>query len=142
MTRSRKALALLLLTCLGTWGCGLGSSGEAERLKALQVRHAQLEEDFRAVVGDRDRFRREAAALHQQRARLESELAVLQSERDELQQRLQLCTSERDLLAGQYDQFRAHLRDLLGQAEAARKQVRSEAVTAVPSADGGGTPTN
>jgi predicted RNase H-like nuclease (RuvC/YqgF family) len=93
----------------------------AERLRALEVKNAKLEDDFRAVAAARDQLRRKLSAAEDQQQQLQKQTEELQAvtrERDELRQQLVARTAERDALTGQFDQVRKGLKDLLGQAEA------------------------
>jgi septal ring factor EnvC (AmiA/AmiB activator) len=112
MSRAHKALAILIVSTLGLWGCakGPGSNGP-ERIKVLEAKVSRLEGDLRVAESAKDQLRKKLAAA-------EERLAKLQKERDDLEKTLTARTSERDAVQGQYEQFRKSLRDLLGQAEA------------------------
>lgn len=116
MNSTYRSLAVFSLVLLGLWGCSQGPSNRGalvERIKVLETRSARMEEDFRAVSASRDQVK-------QQLVRAEEHIQTLQvvvKERDELKVQLQLRTSERDQVAGQYDQFRQSIREVLGQAD-------------------------
>jgi septal ring factor EnvC (AmiA/AmiB activator) len=111
MSRAHKALAILVVSTLGLWGCaqGPGSSGP-ERIKSLEAKVSRLEGDVKLGETARDQLRKKLAAAEEQ-------IAKLQKDRDELDKTLTARTSERDTLQTQYEQFRKSLRDLLGNAE-------------------------
>jgi len=111
MSRAHKALAILVVSALGLWGCakGPGSSGP-ERIRSLEAKVSRLEGDVKLGETAREQLRKKLAAAEEQ-------LAKLQKDRDELDKTLTTRTSERDTLQTQYEQFRKSLRDLLGNAE-------------------------
>jgi len=112
MSRAHKALAILVVSTLGLWGCakGPGSTGP-ERIKSLEAKVSRLEGDVKLGETAREQLRKKLAAAEEQ-------LSKLQKDRDELEKTLTARTSERDTLQTQYEQFRKNLRELLGSAEA------------------------
>jgi flagellar motility protein MotE (MotC chaperone) len=126
MSRANQALIVLTAAVVGIWGCaqsqGPGPSA-ADRLRALEVKNAKLEDDFRAVAAARDQLRRKLAAAEEQQQQLQKQLEeqtqALAKEREQMKQQLTARTTERDALLTQFEQFRKGLKDLLGQAEAA-----------------------
>jgi septal ring factor EnvC (AmiA/AmiB activator) len=124
MSQAQKALSVLVVACLGLWGCAQGAANghaSAERVRALESKIAKLEDDFRAVVAIRDQLRKQLTTTEQERTHLGKQLEELQTvlkERDELRQQLATRTSERDSVQGQLEQFRKGVKALLGQAEA------------------------
>jgi septal ring factor EnvC (AmiA/AmiB activator) len=112
MSRAHKALAILVVSTLGLWGCakGPGSNG-AERIKALEAKVNRLEGDLKVGESAREQLRKNLSTA-------DEHLAKLQHDRDDLEKTLTARTSERDNLQTQFEQFRKSLRDLLGQAEA------------------------
>ncbi len=123
MSQAQKALSVLVVACLGLWGCTQGAANghaSAERIRALEHKIAKLEDDFRAVVAVREQLRKQLTATEQERTQLGQQLEKLQAvvkERDELRQHLATRTSERDSVQSQFDQFRKGIKTLLGQAE-------------------------
>jgi len=117
MSQAQKALSVLVVACLGLWGCTQGAANgraSAERLRALETKIAKLEDDFRAVVAVREQLRKQLTAVEQERTQLGQQVERLQAvvkERDELRQQLATVQS-------QFDQFRKGIKTLLGQAEA------------------------
>jgi hypothetical protein len=97
MSRTNKALSILMLSFLGLWGCAQGptnSTGQAERVKKLEEKCARLDEEFRLRSIERDDARKQAAALEQEKTQLTKERGRLQKEVDELR----LVVKERDRL--------------------------------------------
>ena len=125
MSRADHAFILLTLGVVGIWGCAQNQTpgpSTAERLKALEVKNAKLEEDFRAVAAARDQLRRKLASAEEGQQLLQQqieELHKISKERDSLREQLAARTAERDSLAGQFEHFRKGLKDLIGQVEAA-----------------------
>jgi septal ring factor EnvC (AmiA/AmiB activator) len=123
MSRAQKALSVLVVACLGLWGCAEGAANghaNAERIRALETKIAKLEDDFRAVVVVREQLRKQLTAVEQERARLGQQVEELQAvvkERDQLRQQLAARTNERDALQSQFDLFRKGIKTLLGQSE-------------------------
>ena len=53
MSQAQKALSVLVVACLGLWGCARGAANghaSAERIRALENKIAKLEDDFRSVA--------------------------------------------------------------------------------------------
>ncbi len=138
MTRSHKALTVVLVAALGLWGCAQGSNGDsAERVRQLENDCTRLKDDYRSVAGARDRLRQQVADLESERDKLQKEVETklaLAKERDDLLQQVSTRTTERDAVQGQLDQVRKGLRSLLGQTEAALGGANPPAVTAAPPA--------
>src|SRR5260370_34215417 len=126
MTRARKALAILVVSTLGLWGCAKGPAGSSaqERLKALESKVNKLQKDLTAAESTGEQLRKKLADA-------EERFAKMTKERDDLQGRLTERTRERDSLQVQFDQFRKGIRDLLGQAEAAAAKVAVPPMSAV-----------
>ena len=143
MNRAHGALSVLVVACLGLWGCAQGAANgraSAERLRALETKIAKLEGDFRAVVSEREQLRKRLTAAEQERTELGQQVERLQlaaRERDELRQQLTVRTSERDSVQSQFDQFRNGIKSLLGQAEA-RIRSSTPPVTVVSEGQGQG----
>ena len=125
MSQAQKALSVLVVACLGLWGCARGAANghaSAERIRALENKIAKLEDDFRSVVANRDQLRKQLATAEQEQTRLGQEVEKLQAavrERDDLRLQIVTRTNERDAVQSQFEQFRKGIRALLGQADAA-----------------------
>jgi|RhiMetdeSRZDD1v2_1073273.scaffolds.fasta_scaffold1838810_1 chromosome segregation ATPase len=123
MSRANRALSVLVVASLGLWGCAQGpANGPAsvERIRALETKHAKLEDDFRATVTARDQLKKKLAAAEERQGQLAQQVGQLQEaakERDQARQELTARTGERDNLQAQFDQFRKGIRNLLGQVE-------------------------
>jgi len=118
MSRAQKALSVLVVACLGLWGCAQGAANghaSAQRMRALESKLAKVETEFRAVVADREQVRKHLAATEQDRDKLRASAKQC----DELRQQLTARTSERDSVQSQFDQFRKEIRNLLGRADTA-----------------------
>lgn len=135
MRQASKALAILLVSSLGLWGCAQGPATKAaslERLRALEAKNSKLEDDLRSALAVRDQLKRRLAALEEQRDQLQGQLESLRNaarERDLARQELNARTNERDHLQGQLDLLRKGIRDLLGQTEAAGQESKVTPVT-------------
>jgi uncharacterized coiled-coil DUF342 family protein len=142
MSQANKALVVMVVAVMGMWGCAQenkkhGSSDP--RVKALELKNAKLEEDFRAVVEARDALRNKLAALDQDNARLGKELEqlpIVVKERDELRQQVTVRSNERDSLQNQLEGLRSGLRNLLGQVEKTSGSNPAQAVTSPVKAQG------
>ncbi len=102
---------------LASWGCSQEPNARAaliERIKVLEEKNARTEDDVRSMAAARDQSRQQLAKAEEHIQKLQ----IVVKERDELRLKLQLRGNERDQLAGQYEQFRSNLRDLVGQADA------------------------
>ena len=130
---------LLLIACLGVWGCGKKPTEAAtlERARALESRCVQLEQDYRLVTQARDRARLELGEAQGQiaahlealkeigslRIRLQASLAGQEQlralaerrckERDELAGQLAMRMTERQALTSRCEKLRNGLRSLL-----------------------------
>ena len=103
---------------VGAWGCSQGPNSRAaliERVKSLEEKNARIEDELRQMVVARDQVRQLLAKAEEHIQKLQ----VVVKERDDLRLQLKMRLNERDQLAGQYEQFRGHLKDLVGQADAA-----------------------
>jgi DNA repair exonuclease SbcCD ATPase subunit len=133
MTRAHKALAILVVSTLGLWGCAKGPVGSSaqERIKALESRVDKLQKELGTAESNGEQLRKKLADA-------QDRLVKLQKDRDDLQSQLTERTRERDTVQGQYDQFRKGIRDLLGQAEAAAAKFGVPPVTAAKGTTGMG----
>jgi hypothetical protein len=116
MSRANKALVVLVVAALGLWGCAQGPANSAEKIKALEGKVVNLEEDYKAAASARDAIKKKLAAFEEEQAK--KHLAFDQ-QKEELRQQVAARTAERDAAQTQFEQFRKNLRTLLGQAEAA-----------------------
>jgi hypothetical protein len=124
MPSAKNALGILLVTMVGIWGCAQSSTpNTADRLKALELKNAQLEDDFRTAAAVRDQLRRRVVAMEEEQRRLlgqlELEIQDLARDRDALRRQLAERTTERDAVLAHFDHFRKGLKELIGQTEAA-----------------------
>src|SRR5438876_250115 len=109
MSRAQKALSVLVVACLGLWGCAQGAANghaSAERMRALENKIAKLEDDFKAVVAVREQLRKQLTAAEQERTQLGQQVEQLQAGVKEREQQLATRTGERDAVQSQFDHFR------------------------------------
>jgi hypothetical protein len=131
MSRSFKALIVMLVSALGVWGCAQGTSAPApttaERVRLLEARCAKLEEDYHSAVATRDALRKEVGGLLEERAKLEQAKVKLELLKARLERDLDAAravAAERDQLRGERDalqlrcdRMKKGLQSLLGQDE-------------------------
>lgn len=120
MSRTQKAIGVLLVTLFGLWGCTRASSVDsvqAEKLKALEAKLARLEDEFRAVASARDQLSKKLMAAEQARTELLAEIAATNEQLRLRTQELQTRTQERDQVTDQYKAFRDQLRELLARGD-------------------------
>jgi septal ring factor EnvC (AmiA/AmiB activator) len=147
MTRSSKALIVLVIAALGLWGCAQGpasqSAGNAERIRSLEAKCVKLEDDYRAVAGEKERLRKQVAGLDAENGRLEKvrqqlqkevdQLKAVVKERDQLRQTVEARTGERDALQVRCEKMKKGLQALIGQDDAMLPNGNQAApVSAVP----------
>jgi hypothetical protein len=144
MNRASKALIVVVVAMLGIWGCAQGPANshapQAERLRSLEGKCVKLEEDYRAVAGARDQFRKRVSTLEEERGKLHQELAVqnaILQERDELRRLIVTRTSERDALQTRCDRLKKGLQSLLGQDDAAAPTSPAPVTSAAQLTSGG-----
>jgi chromosome segregation ATPase len=131
MSRFNKSLSILTVSFLGLWGCAQGpanSSAQADKVKKLEDKCAQKDEDYRKKAVELDQARKVAAGLQQdkeqledQRGRMQKELdqfRVVVKERDRLRQELDLKTTQRDALQARCDKLKAGIRSLMSDDDA------------------------
>ncbi len=121
MTRSGKALSVMLVALVGLWGCArgpVGQSAQAERIRSLESKCARLEDDYRAVASARDQARKQLATLETEKANLLTEKQSVVTERDSLRQQIATRTNERDNLKVRCERMKKGLQELLGQDDA------------------------
>ena len=137
MTRSGKALSVMLVALVGLWGCArgpVGQSAQAERIRSLESKCARLEDDYRAVASARDQARKQLATLETEKANLLTEKQSVVTERDSLRQQIATRTNERDNLKVRCERMKKGLQELLGQDDALLP------VPAAPTATSNNTP--
>jgi chromosome segregation ATPase len=122
MTRTNKALIVLVVASLGVWGCAQGPanhSAQNEKLRNLESKCAKLEEDYRAVAAARDQARKRATTLETDLRKEAADRQAAASERDELRTQVKARTGERDSLQTRCDRLKKGLQSLLGEDDAA-----------------------
>jgi seryl-tRNA synthetase len=116
MSRANKALVVLVVAALGLWGCAQGPANSAEKIKALEGKISDLEQDYQAAASARDAIKKKLATFEEEQAKKHQEFG---HQKEDLLQQVAARTAERDAAQMQFEQFRKRLRNLLGQAEAA-----------------------
>src|SRR5262245_5765449 len=85
MNRASKVLVVVVVLCLGLWGCARrppARGSQLDRLRSLESRCAKLEQDYRRVAQARDSARKEARELKEEvaalRKHVDGEAALVQ----------------------------------------------------------------
>jgi chromosome segregation ATPase len=141
MNRASKVLIVVVVLCLGLWGCARRApvrGSQLDRLRSLESRCAKLEQDYRRVAQARDQARKEARELkaevaslrkqvegeaaqrdelRKQATQARADLARRTSELEELRQQIAQKTTERDALQGRCERLKKGLQTLLTQEE-------------------------
>jgi hypothetical protein len=122
MSQGTKLLLLLVIGCLGLWGCAQGpANGSAsERMRALETKLARLEDDFKASVSSREQLRKKLNTAEAERVQLAQkveQLLIVVKERDDLRRQIVVRTTERDSAQAQLQHLRNGIKTLLGQVE-------------------------
>jgi chromosome segregation ATPase len=149
MNRTGKSLIVLLVAAVGVWGCSQGpgqSAAQAERIKALEIKCAKLEDDYKSAAAARDQARKKVSTLEEERAQIDDQTTAMQKEieagklvakeRDSLRQQMETRTTERDMLQTRCEKMKKGLQTLLGQDDAMSAPARP--ATPVAAATGGG----
>jgi FtsZ-binding cell division protein ZapB len=122
MNRNKHIILILILVSVGVWGCArqTGNSPGMARLRDLESRNAKLEDDYRALLAQRDQLRKSAEALEQKCSQLTSDLELFRTvtqERDELRKQVALLTNEKNNVQTTLTQFTKELQQLIGRME-------------------------
>jgi septal ring factor EnvC (AmiA/AmiB activator) len=133
MTQYQRALAVLIVSVLGIWGCAQGPAGSAaaEKVKSLEAKLNRVEDEFRAATAARDQFQKKLSEAEILAVQLRQELDAMHKERDDLRGQVKARTAERDALSQQFEVFRRSLKDLIGQTEASLAKPSQPPVTTV-----------
>ena len=113
-----KIGAVVLVLCLGLWGCARKPGSQTGDTSALESKVSKLEQDLRTTSNARDKVRKELelesarlqqeanekAVLAQEKVALLEKIKAGQAERDELQKTLVARTNDRDDLRQQLTQ--------------------------------------
>jgi chromosome segregation ATPase len=123
MSRSRRAVGVMIIALFGLWGCSRapsadsGSAATAEKLKAVETKLARLEDDFRAAASARDQLSKKLIAAEEARTAMTAQVEHLTREMKAKDEQLTTRTSERDQMTNQYKTFREGLREWLAKAD-------------------------
>lgn len=118
-----KILAVVVVVCLGLWGCARRPGAPAvggERTKVLETRLQKIEQDYRTLSQARDRARQDLAALEADNARLKKELAIqtgIARDADKLRQQIKAVAGERDGLKTERDDLRGQMSQRMNERE-------------------------
>ncbi len=138
LPNSVKIGAVVLVVCLGLYGCARKPADRVGDNSALETKVTKLEQDLRSSNNARDKARREVTSLETEVARLQLEanekvvlaqekvallekIKTIQSERDELHKMLVARTNERDDLRQQVAQRIVERDTLTGRVDKFRK---------------------
>ena len=134
---------MLMAVTIGVWGCARQSSGPTglARLRDLETRNAKLEEDYRALLSQRDQERRAAAALTQKFTAEQEQHRSVAQERDDLQKQNAALTTERNAVQSSLTQFTKDLNQLLGRMQATAAANNFPPVSLIPTATTRAQPT-
>ena len=142
MTRSHKALTVIVVATLGLWGCAQGKSkptaNSDERIKSLEARCENLENDNHKVTTARDKAQKLLVEADRERLRLLQEVETLKAvaqERDELKLQVASRTAERDAIQTHFEELRKGIRSLLGRVESALPPTTAPAAAATKPAE-------
>ena len=124
MTRSHKALIVIVVATLGLWGCAQSknkpTANSEERIKSLEARCDKLEGENHKVAAARDKAQKLLVEADRERLRLLAEVESLKAitqERDDLKLLVASRTAERDALQTHFQELRKGIRSLLGRVE-------------------------
>jgi outer membrane murein-binding lipoprotein Lpp len=141
MSCAKKALMVMALTTLlGLWGCTQSAppNSASTRLRELEARNAQLEDDYKAAVTARDQARKKVTILEEQRTQLAHQLEQqhrVGKERDEFRQQAAVRTAERDAIQAQLVHFGRELQNLAQKIDQAAQGNGSPPLSSVPAAN-------
>jgi hypothetical protein len=141
MRCAKKALMVVALTTfLGLWGCTQSAppNSASTRLRELEDRNAQLQDDYKAAVTARDQARKKVIFLEEQRTQLAQQVEQQQrigKERDEFRQQAAVRTAERDAIQAQLVYFGRELQNLAQKIDQAAQGNGSPPLSSVPAAN-------
>src|SRR5262245_40513931 len=102
-----KVVAVVVVVCLGLWGCARKPNQPAaanDRVHVLESRCQKREQDCRAMAAARDKARKELAAMEEEVVRLQKEAAdraALAKECQNLRQQLKTGAAAREQMQKQ-----------------------------------------
>ncbi|MSR32238.1 MAG: hypothetical protein EXR99_12100 [Gemmataceae bacterium] len=118
---SNKSIWVAVAITVGIWGCSQNQGvSPAEKIKILESRCLQLEQDSLAISEMREQLAKTVALLEK---KLENHVQVVQ-ERNELRSLSDLRTGERDAAQLRGDMLKKGLQDLLEQDDAMTSTAR------------------
>ena len=138
MNRNGKALIVLLVAAVGLWGCSQGpgqSAIQAERIKALEIKCAKLEDDYKAAASART-CAKENHYTGRRAVQIDEQTAAMQKEIEAGKLAAKERTNERDLMQARCEKMKKGLQALLGQDDALAAP--AQPATPVAAVSGGG----
>ena len=116
-----KIGAVVLVVCLGMWGCARKPASRVGDNTVLESKVTKLEQDLRTASSARDKARKDLANLEAESARLQVEakakLEATQADRDDLRQQVSQRIVERDNFSSRIDKLRKGMKQLMSQDE-------------------------
>jgi hypothetical protein len=101
LSRVVKIGAVVLVLCLGLWGCARKPASRVGDNTVLESKVTKLEQDLRTVSNARDKARKDLANLETEAARLQQEAnekAILAQEKVALLEKIKASQAERDAM--------------------------------------------
>jgi chromosome segregation ATPase len=144
MNRYHRALAVLLVSVFGLWGCSrtptnssVADGSSSEKLKTVESKLSKLEDEFRVANSARDQLRKKLIEAEESQKQLQAQLDSLKDSIKAKDEAIAKRTAERDQLLTQYDAFRKNVKDLLFKAEEAmaKPPEGSSVVPAIPTSN-------
>lgn len=142
MYRYHRALAVLLVSVFGLWGCSrapsntVADNGSAEKLKSVEGKLAKLEDEFRLANSSREQMRKKMNEAEEGQKQLQAQLDALKDTIKAKEDAIAKRTAERDQMVAQYESFRKNVKDLLFKAEEAlAKPETTPTVPAIPTSN-------
>jgi len=134
MSRSHRALGVLVVALFGLWGCSRAPSADSgsEKLKAVEAKLTRLEDDFRAASSARDQLGKKLLAAEEARTALLKQVEALTRDGRAKDELIQARTGERDQVTGQLKSLKDGLKELLARAEGDPKPDGSPAAPIIP----------
>lgn len=138
MSRSHQVVGVLIVSVFGLWGCSRAPSAEsanAEKLKAVEMKLARLEDDFRAAASARDQLSKKLLATEEARTTLVGQVESLSKDLKAKEELVTTRTTERDQANVQLKTLKDGLKDLLTKMDESPKPETTPAVSVIPTSN-------